>query len=190
MNITLTILMLTPWTLWLIYWLSRARDVKAVARRESSLSRASQNLIVTIGSLAIIVPSFSSASAYIIDWQKPTPLVLGGLTLIVAGLLFTVWAREYLGRNWSAAVELKQDHELVRAGPYGWVRHPIYSGCLLALLGCALFGEQPRAMIGFAIVFLAIAHKVRKEEKILSDYFGLDYQHYRSSVRALVPRIY
>ncbi len=190
MNISLTLLMLAPWTLWLFYWLARAKDVKATARRESPWSRMRQNLIVTAGALCIVVPSFSSASAYVFDWQTPTPLILIGLSLTLAGLLFTVWARAYLGRNWSAAVELKRDHELVRAGPYALVRHPIYSGCLLALFGCALFGDQPRALIGFAIVFLAIAHKVRMEEKILSAHFGTDYQHYRASVRALVPHLY
>ncbi len=190
MNITLTFLMLAPWTLWLFYWLARAGDVKVAAQRESSRSRATQNLIVTAGSLCILVPSFSSASAYIPKWPDLTPNILVGLLLIVGGLLFTVWARIHLGRNWSAAVELKHDHELVCGGPYALVRHPIYSGCLLALFGCALFGEQPRALAGFVVVFLAIALKVRMEEHLLADHFGAKYQIYRTRVRALVPHIY
>src|SRR5690606_16165297 len=107
MNLSLSVLMLFPWAVWLLYWLARARDVKTTARRESAASRACQNAIVTAGVLCIVTPSFSSATAYIANWQKPGPLVLIGLALNVAGLLFAVWAREYLGRNWSAAVELK-----------------------------------------------------------------------------------
>ena len=55
-----------------------------------------------------------------------------GLLMVVAGLAFAVWARVHLGRNWSGTVTVKENHELIRSGPYAIVRHPIYTGLLLA----------------------------------------------------------
>lgn len=65
-----------------------------------------------------------------------------GLLMVICGLAFAVWARIHLGRNWSGTVTVKEDHELIRSGPYGIVRHPIYTGLLLAIAGTAIvFGE-------------------------------------------------
>lgn len=189
MNIIKTIAILAPWTLWLLYWLARAGDAKKTIKRETSLSRSLQNGIVTVGALLIIVPGFS-ASALKIDLSAIGSLEQLGIAINILGLLFTVWARVHLGRNWSAAVTLKQDHELVSSGPYGWVRHPIYSGCLLALGGCVLISGEMRAVAGFVIVFVATAYKARMEESILTGYFGPAYVRYRERVRALVPGIY
>jgi protein-S-isoprenylcysteine O-methyltransferase Ste14 len=189
MNILQSIVMLIPWLLWLFYWLARATDTKKTVKRETSLSRSLQNSIVTFGALLILLPSFSM-SALSIDVTSIGPLTQLGTIINVAGLLFTVWARIHLGRNWSAAVTLKQDHELVRSGPYAWVRHPIYTGCLLALCGCVLINAEIRGVIGFIIVFVATAYKARMEESVLANYFGADYVNYRERVRALVPGIY
>ena len=75
-----------------------------------------------------------------------------GLIMVAAGIAFAVWARHYLGRNWSGTVTVKQDHELIRSGPYRLVRHPIYTGLLLAILGTAVaFGEW-RGLLAFALL--------------------------------------
>jgi protein-S-isoprenylcysteine O-methyltransferase Ste14 len=189
MNILQTIAILMPWLMWLFYWLLRASDTKKTVKRETSLSRQMQNGIVTVGALLIVMPS-PSMSALKIDPSSIGELALAGLLINIAGLLFTVWARIHLGRNWSAAVTLKQDHELIRSGPYAWVRHPIYTGCLLALFGCALINGEVRGTIGFIIVFVATAYKARMEESVLSEYFGTEYINYRKSVSALIPGIY
>ena len=76
-----------------------------------------------------------------------------GLAMIVAGMAFSIWARRHLGQFWSARVTLKVDHELIQSGPYARVRHPIYSGLLLAMLGTALFIGEWRALLGVAIFF-------------------------------------
>jgi len=70
------------------------------------------------------------------------------MTAAAAGLLFSVWARRYLGRNWSRAVTIKKDHELITSGPYSLVRHPIYTGLLVGLFGCALAVGEWRADSG------------------------------------------
>lgn len=189
MNILQTIAILTPWLIWLFYWLARASDTKKTVKRETSLSRQMQNGIVTVGALLIVMPALSM-SALRIDLSSIGELAQAGLLINITGLLFTVWARVHLGRNWSAAVTLKQDHELIRSGPYAWVRHPIYTGCLLALFGCALINGEARGAAGFIIVFVATAYKARMEESVLSEYFGVEYIKYRKSVSALIPGIY
>jgi protein-S-isoprenylcysteine O-methyltransferase Ste14 len=112
-----------------------------------------------------------------------------GLLLTIAGLLFACWARVVLGRNWSGVVQLKQDHELIEAGPYHYVRHPIYSGLLLAFLGTALMIGEWRALLAAAIIAISFWRKLRLEERWLGEYFGAAYADYMRRVKALVPGI-
>jgi len=107
--------------------------------------------------------------------------------LLVGGLLVTVWARLALGRNWSATVTLKQDHEIVRAGPYRWIRHPIYTGLLIAFLGSALARGEWRGLVAVLIVFAALWRKLRMEEAWLEGLFGPEYADYRAVTWALIP---
>ena len=112
-----------------------------------------------------------------------------GVLLVAAGLGFSVWARIHLGRNWSAEVVVKQDHALIRSGPYRCVRHPIYSGMLLAFLGMALaFGEW-RALLALALVFASLARKSRIEEGFMRETFP-EYTEYQRETRALIPFVY
>lgn len=189
MNIVRSGVMLAPWVLWLLYWLAHAKNTKKSIFRETSLSRSLQNIIVTGGALLILMPAFTLA-AYSPDFNEIGFMQWLGQAINIAGLLVSVWARVHLGRNWSAAVTLKEGHELIRSGPYAWVRHPIYSGCLLALVGCALINSEPRGLIGVVIIFLALAYKVRLEEKGLSRHFGDAHFSYCRDVHALIPGVY
>ena len=110
-----------------------------------------------------------------------------GLILTVVGTTIAVWARLVLGRNWSGRVTIKAQHRLVQNGPYRVVRHPIYSGLLLAGLGTALvFGR----LAGFLAVALAVAGwwtKSRLEDRYLRAEFGEAYSAYSGRVKALIP---
>jgi protein-S-isoprenylcysteine O-methyltransferase Ste14 len=110
-----------------------------------------------------------------------------GLIMTFAGLLFACWARAILGRNWSGVVQLKEDHELIERGPYRFVRHPIYSGLLLAFLGTALMIGEWRALLAVVIVGVSFWRKLRLEERWLGEYFGGAYADYMRRVKALVP---
>jgi protein-S-isoprenylcysteine O-methyltransferase Ste14 len=105
----------------------------------------------------------------------------------VIGLGFSALARAWLGRNWSAEVTVKDGHELVRSGPYALVRHPIYAGMLLALAGTALMVGKWRALIGLALVVVALLRKLTVEERFMTEQFGEVYAHYRAEVSALIP---
>jgi protein-S-isoprenylcysteine O-methyltransferase Ste14 len=119
------------------------------------------------------------------DW----PFWIGAL-LTAAGLLFTVWARLHLGRNWSGIITIKKEHELVTSGPYALVRHPIYTGLLLAFLGSALAVGDWRGVLAFALAAGALWRKLRIEERWMRQQFGDAYQAYSQRVAALVPFIF
>ena len=110
-----------------------------------------------------------------------------GLALTILGLGFAVWARIHLGRFWSGAVTLKENHELIRSGPYAFVRHPIYTGLLTAAAGTALARGTLAALLGLVAIGVACWLKIRAEEKLLTNHFGDTYLEYRRQVPALIP---
>ncbi len=112
---------------------------------------------------------------------------LAGLVLTVIGVAVAIWARVILGTNWSAVVTIKQDHQIIRRGPYAVVRHPIYSGGLLALAGTAIAFGEIRGLIGFTLIFIAWWMKSRLEESFLEGQFGADYARYKREVKGLIP---
>ena len=117
-------------------------------------------------------------------------LYLFGVALTAAGLLLTVWARIHLGRNWSGTVTIKEEHELVDDGPYRLVRHPIYTGLLVAFIGGALARNEWRGALAAVVVVIALWRKLRLEERWMTETFGETYRRYRDSVPALVPRLF
>ncbi len=119
------------------------------------------------------------------------PLALGwfGAALTAIGIGFAIWARVNLGRNWSSRPAMKEHHELVTTGPYAYVRHPIYSGIMLAALGTALtssiFG------IGmFIFISITFALRLNKEEKIMLELFPEQYPEYQKRTKRLVPFVW
>jgi protein-S-isoprenylcysteine O-methyltransferase Ste14 len=107
--------------------------------------------------------------------------------MTAAGLLFSVWARRCLGTNWSGAVTIKERHELVTSGPYGLVRHPIYTGVLLAILGSAIAVGEWQAVLAMVLASFALWRKLRLEERWMLNRFGEAYRAYCRKVPALIP---
>lgn len=109
------------------------------------------------------------------------------LVMAYAGIGFAVWARLCIGRNWSAIVEVKEGHTLVRRGPYRVVRHPLYAGLLLAMVGTAIGCGELGAFLGVVIGFAGWLAKARLEESFLLAQFPEAYREYRRNVRTLIP---
>ena len=93
----------------------------------------------------------------------------------------------HLGRNWSRSVTIKEGHELITTGPYGVVRHPIYTGILTGFLGMAIAISQVRGFIVVVLVFFAFWLKLSMEEKWIRSQFGETYAAYARQTAALVP---
>lgn len=185
-------LFLTIWSLWLLYWFISAFGVKPAAREESRSSRLGRHTIPILIAVLLLMYRFNGLNGTFFN-QRFVPdqpwIAQVGFALAVLGLLFTCWARVTLGRNWSAIVQLKQDHELIVRGPYRLVRHPIYTGLLLAVLGTALATGEWRALISLALITLAFWLKLRLEERWLCEQFGEQYRRYMHRVKALVPGV-
>jgi protein-S-isoprenylcysteine O-methyltransferase Ste14 len=170
------------WVVLGLVWVAGGSGNKRTARDESSGSRA-LHLFLTLAGFGLL---FGLAPRHA-EAQPLTGVV--GLALTVAGVAFAIWARLTIGRNWSAMVTLKENHELVRRGPYRIVRHPIYTGILLAMLGSAIaFGRWP-GYAGFAIAFVAFKQKSLTEEQFMVEQFGDAYVRYRTEVKALIPGV-
>src|SRR5262249_7690462 len=115
--------------------------------------------------------------------------VVLGLALQVGCFGLSISARRTLGRNWSGAITEKTDHELIRSGPYRFVRHPIYTAIIGMFVGSALVSGDLHAFLAFVVIIVAYLRKTRLEEQNLERVFGPRYDEYRRETRALIPWI-
>lgn len=110
--------------------------------------------------------------------------------VVAFGLFFLLWARFTLGSNWSGAVTIKENHELITRGPYAIVRHPIYTGMLVMLLGVAILTGHA-VVFGFvAVIGVAMWIKSLTEERMMTKEFPDAYPAYRQRVSALIPYVF
>jgi len=175
-----------------VVWLVSALTVKKAARREAAGSRLLQ-IAIMAAVFVLLFPSLLRryelplgplSSRFV---PESPAIAWTGLALTIAGCAFAIWARLLLGGNWSGSVTVKQDHRLIRRGPYAIVRHPIYSGFLLGMLGTALALGQWRGIAGLALAFIGWHMKSRKEEAFIVAQFGEAYTAYRHEVKAFIP---
>lgn len=175
------------WLLWAVYWLLASRHAKPSERREPIASRLLHVLPLLLAAWLLWgdrVPVSFLNERFL---PRATWAFWFAAVLTAVGLLFTVWARVYIGRNWSGVVTIKQGHELIDTGPYAVVRHPIYTGLLIAFIGSAVARGEWRGVLAVLIAWAALWRKLRLEERWMIERFGEKYVAYRGRVPALVP---
>jgi len=177
------------WLGWAGYWWLASHNVKASARRESLRSRLLHIVPLTLAVALLWLPKspIPGLGGRFLP-AGPWPFWLGAV-LTLAGLLFTVWARVHLGRNWSAEVVVKEGHALVRTGPYRYLRHPIYTGLLVAFLGTAITIGEWRGLVAFLVMLVSLGIKSRAEEARMRETFP-EYAQYQRESAAIVPFIW
>jgi protein-S-isoprenylcysteine O-methyltransferase Ste14 len=175
------------WLAWALYWLVSALNNKATVRRESLASRLMYVLPLILGGVLIGWHTLPWSWLAMRLWPRSLVPYWIGVGLLALGLLFSVWARVHLGRNWSGEVTVKEGHELIRTGPYAYVRHPIYTGLIVAVLGSAIASGTVRAAIGVLIIAASFLVKLRREEAFMRETFPGEYPRYAAQVPALVP---
>jgi protein-S-isoprenylcysteine O-methyltransferase Ste14 len=174
------------WLLWALYWVVASFNVKRTVRRESALSRAAHFVPLGLAGWLLATPTLSGWLGA--RWLPRTWMGYEvGVTLVALGLAFAVWARIVLAGNWSGSVTLKDHHDIVQTGPYRFIRHPIYTGLVLAFFGSALARGEWRGLVAVAIVVAALWRKWRLEERWLEESFGATYATYRKTTWALIP---
>jgi protein-S-isoprenylcysteine O-methyltransferase Ste14 len=125
--------------------------------------------------------------------QKVLPRIFGvmvvGIIFTWAGIALAIWARWHLGQYWSGWIRIKQNHKLIRTGPYARLRHPIYSGLDLAVIGSTLVIDRWRCVAGACIIILGFWVKAKREEALLSARFGAEFEEHRRHTGFLFPRL-
>lgn len=178
------------WIAFLLYWRIKAMDTKSSRRREPSAVGIVRALTFLVVVALLSIPRIPLPWLYRQLWPTGLCAFWIGAAVTVAGLLFAIWARRHLGRNWSSEVTIKQGHELITTGPYVLARHPIYTGILGGFLGTAIAVAQVRGVIGFALIFVVLWAKLRTEEQWMRSEFGETYAAYAQRTAALVPYLF
>jgi protein-S-isoprenylcysteine O-methyltransferase Ste14 len=177
------------WLAWGAFWMVAAINTKPTRWREPIGSRALHIIPLLLCAALLAQPHWLPPilKARVVEAGPPLPVL--GTLFVVVGLALAVWARAHLGPNWSGTVTVKQDHALVRTGPYSSVRHPIYTGLLLALIGTAMALGEWRGVLAVACALIGFLWKIRVEESRMRHTFP-EYERYRKSTAALIPLIY
>ncbi|MEU6172674.1 isoprenylcysteine carboxylmethyltransferase family protein [Streptantibioticus parmotrematis] len=182
------------WTLWA--WVAaeivlQARQL-ARSRRTERMEWPSLLLFVVLigggsslaGPVARAVPGLS----------YPTGSVAVRLVVLLvawAGIVLRLWAIVALGRFFRGTVHIQDDHQVVRSGPYHWVRHPAYSGMLLGGLTLALMSGNVAAwLLLVACALVALGYRIRVEERMLTESLGEAYTSYAATTARLIPRVW
>ena len=175
------------WLVWFAYWIFRSFGNKPTLRGPRIFSVILDRMIIVAAVLIFFSDPMPRLRLYPINiWTQ-----CAGLLLFLAGIAISFWARVVLGRNWSGVAMVKQNHELVRSGPYRAMRHPIYSGIILGLIGTVV-AVDPYVWAVVAVFLMALSFKIRslREEKLMLVEFPEAYPQYMREVKSLIPCIY
>jgi protein-S-isoprenylcysteine O-methyltransferase Ste14 len=184
---------LTLWsetnTLWLVFSLYFVAGMRHRIQVKRSITLPSFERICLLLAAALIFFPRTHLSFLSIRFHSSHAIALTGLIVTILGLAFSAWARDVLGRNWSGRVIIQVDHQLITAGPYAYVRHPLYTGLLIALTGTTLVSGDYGSLLGLFLAVNIFRLKARREEQLLEAEFGAGYTVYRAHTGSLLPRI-
>ena len=181
-------LIAVPWILFVAYWTVGALKTRRTIRQESLPSRYGVLVLEVVGFGML----FSRVAGRGVLGQPVFPQTYAGaatgIVLSWIGIGIAMWARWHLGQFWSARITLKEDHKLIRTGPYAYFRHPIYSGLDVAALGGALAIDEWRCAVGVALIILGYWIKAKREESMLTRQFGEVFEEHRRHTGFLIPK--
>ncbi len=185
-------IILICWATFLLYWIISSFGIKRDIRR-TNWGREWLIRIAVIIAIVIFIDSTSSFGNFARRGEfygHPTTGALAtiGAVLCIVGIAIAIWARVHLGRDWSPAPALKEGHELVTSGPYKFVRHPIYTGIILAVLGSTL--TIPVWIIMFFVISGMFIWRVHVEEELMMKQFPDKYPEYKKRTWALIPFVW
>ena len=176
------------WIAWAISWWAAAiwsdRSVKRPGLQHKLLYR----VLVAVGAALLLGMYGRQGLTELMLWHTPDAVAWLIVPLVLCGLLFTWWARIRLGRLWSSNVARKADHHVVDTGPYGIVRHPIYTGIIFASIATASMRGTLASWLGVGLMTLGWYIKARMEEGFLREQLGAEeYASYARRVPMLIP---
>jgi protein-S-isoprenylcysteine O-methyltransferase Ste14 len=171
------------WAVFWIFWIAASVGVKAGRTRWTRFAGVRVAIILVV--LLLLRLRVLKGHAVTDDpWLEAV-----GLAIFVLGLALAVWARVYLGRNWGMPMSEKADPELVTTGPYSKVRHPIYSGIILAMVGTAV-AVSLYWLVAVVVLGAYFVYSAAMEERYMAGRFPDAYPRYKQSTKMLIPFIF
>lgn len=182
-----SLLFVMIWVGWIVSWIAASFWSSRIERRVPTRDVWLYRALIVVGAILL--------------WRRISILLheprlwhvgyagayaLAGVTL--AGILFAWWGRLHLGPLWSGAITRKEGHRIIDTGPYALVRHPIYTGLLVATFATAAAQATLTGMLGAVLIAIGVWMKARTEERFLAAELGAEsYEAYRRRVPMLVP---
>jgi protein-S-isoprenylcysteine O-methyltransferase Ste14 len=191
------IIIVCTWVAFILYWAISALYVKKDVSSKKSWYWSRRGILIRFAiAIVLIIAAVSRGKlahhifAISAVYEPLGPVAASiGAALTVLGIALAIWARVHLGRNWSSHPTHKEHHELVTSGPYALVRHPIYTGILLAELGSSI-GVSVWWLIPLVFGIYVFVRRVYKEERIMTELFPDTYPAYKKRTWALIPYIW
>lgn len=180
---TVELVFAVGWAAFWLYWLVAALSAKR-GRVAWSRELRIRVVLVAVAVLLLRLGAFRGHRVNTDPW-----LAAIGLALFALGLGFAVWARLHIGHNWGTPMTEKAEPELVTSGPYRLVRHPIYSGILVAGLGTAVALSWMWLPV-FALAGIYLIYSATVEERYLTEQFPEGYPPYKRATKMLVPFVF
>ncbi|WP_136618181.1 MULTISPECIES: methyltransferase family protein [Mesorhizobium] len=174
------------WLIWLVSWLAAAFWADPAQKRAGLQAELRYRVVTVLGAMLLFIPAHGYAGRLRL-WIPNLLEAWTCVALIAVGLAFAWWARLHLGRLWSGTVTAKAEHHVVDTGPYRLVRHPIYTGLLLAILATMAAKGTVWGIAGAALVIIGTVIKAKLEERFLRGELGSAYDDYARRVPMLVP---
>ena len=171
------------WVVFWIYWLAASASAKAGRTRWAWFAGVRVVAILIILVLVRLRVFKGHGTVTNDPWLQGV-----GLAIFLLGLALAVWARVYLGRNWGMPMSEKADPELVTTGPYSTIRHPIYSGIILAMAGTAI-AVSPYWLIAVVLLGAYFLYSATREERYMAGIFPDAYPRYKQETKMLIPFI-
>jgi protein-S-isoprenylcysteine O-methyltransferase Ste14 len=172
------------WSYWIVSAVGAKKNTKP--RKITQFVGVRLSLIVLAAALVLL----SKRLPFSIESQSPgvenVSVRILGLVLFLIGIVFALWARKYLGKNWGMPMTQKQSPELVTSGPYRYIRHPIYSGMLLMALG-SLLDVNLYWLVVFVVFAVYFVYSSVFEEALMMKQFPKEYPSYKRKTKMFIP---
>lgn len=178
-----------PWIVFAAYWAISALKTRRTAKKESFAARYGIMFLEISGFVLVFDDGAGIGVLGRRVFHHVPEIAIAGVVLIWTGIALALWARWHLGQYWSGRITIKEDHKLIRTGPYARLRHPIYSGLELAVIGSALALDRWRCVVGVCVIILGFWIKARREEAMLLTQFGAEFQEHCRHTGFLFPRL-
>lgn len=189
-TLTLWQLELIPWYVFAAYWCISSFRTNRTKATEKSADRLITIAVVVAAYELLFASSLRIGPLRLRFIPDEHWIAWAGIAFTWFGVAIAIWARYCLGVFWSTRVTLKEGHQLIRSGPYAFIRHPIYTGMLLGSIGAALVVGEWRGVVAVLLLLAAHSRKALREERLLTQEFGETYLSYRQSTGFLFPRLW